>query len=176
LRKIETDRLIERLSTEFENKIIQIISDPNEIKQKIQHHFDIWTTPKQKEDISNFSDWKKQYRPKTNINLSYYNECLTPFTIDKLNVSIKNTKNNSAPGHTNIHYLTIKNLGPNSRTLLLQIFNLILITGEIPTDWKEGRIYPIPKSKDWQGDINITRPITLLDTFRKIFRTYTRIT
>src|SRR5271170_6329477 len=92
-----------------------------------------------------------------------------PFTIDKLNDSIKNTKNNSAPGHTNIHYLTIKNLGPNSRTLLLQIFNLILITGKILKDWKEGRIYPIPKSKDWQGDINITRPITLLDTSRKIF-------
>src|SRR5271170_7430948 len=59
-----------------------------------------------------------------------------PFTIDKLNDSIKNTKNNSAPGSTNIHYLTLKNLSPNSKTLLLHIFNLILTSGEIPTDWK----------------------------------------
>src|SRR5271170_3519363 len=149
-KKIETNRLIERLLSESGEERINIISDPVKIKQKIQHHFASWTSPNQKDDISNYPDWKEQYKPKTHINPSHYNECTIPFTIDELNNSIKNTKNNSAPGPTNIHYLTIKNFGPNSKTLLLHIFNLILSSGEIPTDWKEGKIYPIPKSKDWQ--------------------------
>ena len=49
------------------------------------------------------------------------------------------------------------------------LFNKILATGKIPAEWKEGNIYPIPKPKEWMGDINITRPITLLETTRKVF-------
>ena len=46
---------------------------------------------------------------------------------------------------------------------------MILSTETIPSDWKRGNIFPIPKTKEWMGDINITRPITLLETTRKIF-------
>ena len=42
-------------------------------------------------------------------------------------------------------------------------------TGFIPTEWKKGSIYPIPKTKDWENNINITRSITLLETTQKIF-------
>ena len=38
----------------------------------------------------------------------------------------------------------------------------------IPEDWKQAYIYPIPKPIDWQCDITKTRPLTLLDTMRKV--------
>ena len=60
-------------------------------------------------------------------------------------------------------------MGPKGLNLLNQIYNEILKTGNIPLNWKHGTIYPIPKPKDWMGDINITRPITLLETARKLF-------
>src|ERR1700722_5354095 len=33
--------------------------------------------------------------------------------------------------------------------------------------WREAYVYPIPKPKDWECDLNNTRPITLLETIRK---------
>ena len=86
-----------------------------------------------------------------------------------LSLITKNTKNNKAPDPSNITYETLKHLGKNTKTLICKIFNDILNTGIIPHEWKLGTIYPIPKSKEWQKDINITRPITQLETIRKLF-------
>ena len=49
------------------------------------------------------------------------------------------------------------------------LFNEILQTGLTSKEWSQGTIYPIPKPKEWENNLNITRPITLLDTCRKIF-------
>jgi hypothetical protein len=38
----------------------------------------------------------------------------------------------------------------------------------IPLEWKKATIYPIPKPKDWECKLNNTRPITLLETTRKV--------
>ena len=46
--------------------------------------------------------------------------------------------------------------------------NECLTEHDIPKEWKFANIYPIPKPKDWDGDLNNTRPITLLETIRKI--------
>ncbi len=38
----------------------------------------------------------------------------------------------------------------------------------IPEEWKQAHIYPILKPMEWQCDITKTRPLTLLDTLRKV--------
>nr|CAG8624578.1 11456_t:CDS:2 [Entrophospora candida] len=38
---------------------------------------------------------------------------------------------------------------------------------EIPCAWREADIYPIPKLKEWECNLNNTQPITLLDTTHK---------
>ena len=38
----------------------------------------------------------------------------------------------------------------------------------IPDEWKQAHIYPILKPMEWQCDITKTRPLTLLDTLRKV--------
>src|SRR3990170_849873 len=38
---------------------------------------------------------------------------------------------------------------------------------DIPDAWREARIYPIPKPKEWECNLTNTRPITLLETLRK---------
>ena len=77
--------------------------------------------------------------------------------------------NNSAPGPTGIPYIALKNLTEHNLQHILKLFNLILQTGNTPREWSNGTIYPIPKPKDWENNINITRPITLLESIRKIF-------
>ena len=49
------------------------------------------------------------------------------------------------------------------------LFNEILKFETTPLEWSEGSIYPIPKQKAWENNLNNTHPITLLDTCRKIF-------
>jgi pyoverdine/dityrosine biosynthesis protein Dit1 len=45
---------------------------------------------------------------------------------------------------------------------------LIFNQQEIPVEWKNAYIYPIPKPKPWGSRLINTRPITLLDTARKL--------
>ena len=39
---------------------------------------------------------------------------------------------------------------------------------DIPNRWRKANIYPIPKPRPWNCDLNNTRPITLLETPRKV--------
>jgi hypothetical protein len=41
-------------------------------------------------------------------------------------------------------------------------------SGLIPTEWKCATVYPIPKPHDWECQLKNTRPITLLETARKL--------
>src|SRR5581483_2138344 len=77
--------------------------------------------------------------------------------------------NNSAPGKSGINYPMLKNLGEQALLRITQLFNIIMLTGEIPKKWQENIIYPIPKKIDWQHQLNFTRPITLLETIKKVF-------
>src|ERR1043165_8005332 len=62
----------------------------------------------------------------------------------------------------------IKHISLKMKTALLYLANLCLKKGDIPNDWRLAQIYFIPKSYDWEYDITKTRPITLLDTVRKL--------
>ena len=52
---------------------------------------------------------------------------------------------------------------------IMKLFNLIVTFSKTPKEWKRANIIPIPKATDWGMDIDKTRPITLLETLRKIF-------
>ena len=40
---------------------------------------------------------------------------------------------------------------------------------QTPKEWKKANIIPIPKTSDWEKNIDKTRPITLMETLRKVF-------
>src|SRR5271154_4911431 len=155
-KRIITFRLIEKTNTND----ITIITDPKTIKEKIQQHFSNCTKTRNVKNLINFPEWEKQYQPKPHINPNWYENCTTPISTNEIQNKISQKKPLSAPGPNNIPYIILKHLGPNCITILQNIFNNILDTGIIPQEWKEGTIYPIPKSKEWMGDLNITRPIT----------------
>ena len=58
----------------------------------------------------------------------------------------------------------------NQNYVIIQIFQnffTIYYADYIPSALREANIYPIPKPKEWECDLNNTRPITLLETIRK---------
>jgi hypothetical protein len=48
------------------------------------------------------------------------------------------------------------------------MMNQCLEDEEMIEAWKKGLIYPISKSCDWNKNLNLTRPITLIETARKL--------
>ena len=52
--------------------------------------------------------------------------------------------------------------------MFVDFINLCFLFGTTLPTWKKSNIYPIPKNKDWSGDLSNTRPIILIETARKI--------
>ena len=83
--------------------------------------------------------------------------------------TIKSLPNNKAGGVSNITYEIIKESCEELLELLRRFYNVLLITEFLPSNWSKGVIYPIPKSGDWNFELNKTRPITLLECPRKLY-------
>ena len=82
------------------------------------------------------------------------------FTIRELCDALKKS-HDTATGPDEIHYQLLKHLPRDSLMVLLDIFNDIWASGEIPECWKEATVIPIPKpGKDSKNPSNY-RPISL---------------
>ena len=72
-------------------------------------------------------------------------------------------KLDSAPGTDQIDYNIIKNLTPDSLSVLLQIYNNLFYQGIFPAEWNKSMVVLIPKPNG-KG----VRPISLLSCLLKI--------
>ncbi len=108
-----------------------------------------------------FQNFKKQQEKKLlnfkSNNDETYNQ---PFSISELKDSLSKS-NDTAVGPDDIHYQLLKHLPDTSMDALLNIFNHIWDTGELPPSWKEATIIPVAKpGKDSSNPSNY-RPIAL---------------
>ncbi len=71
-------------------------------------------------------------------------------------------------GHVQFLNLLLKNLSLKYKKLVLELFNKILITGEIPGLWKCAEITMIPKSGD-KFDWKNYRPVSITSSLCKLF-------
>ena len=80
---------------------------------------------------------------------------------------VNSLPNNNASGPSGVSNEMLKHLGPVASRALWKLACLCLVLSDIPQQWKEATIYPIPKPIDWEYDLTKTRPITLLECARK---------
>ena len=80
---------------------------------------------------------------------------------------INKLPNDKAAGPSGITNEMLKHLGPNTAKCLWQFICACIRINDIPQGWREAHVYPIPKPKEWECNLNNTRPITLLETTRK---------
>jgi hypothetical protein len=73
-----------------------------------------------------------------------------------------------AAGPSGITYEMLKLLPDAGRSVLLNLCNQCFLQSDIPGDWRLANIYPIPKPHEFEGLLKNTRPITLLETARKL--------
>jgi endonuclease/exonuclease/phosphatase family metal-dependent hydrolase len=160
-RKITIDRLL----------IIQdnqeiLTTDQNTIKQATNNHFQQCPGGVHEEKIIP-PQWQQQYAPIEEINQDIYKYLMTPPNSDEWSKIINSLPTDKAAGPSEITNEMLKHLGEKMQKCIRYFISACLKLNDIPTAWKEAYVYPIPKPKEWNCDLNNTRPITLLDTLRK---------
>ncbi|EXX53868.1 hypothetical protein RirG_239880 [Rhizophagus irregularis DAOM 197198w] len=161
--KIFIDRVL--IDDEDGNSIL--VTDENKIKDITKDHFQNAVGSKNR-TIDDLLEWSDEYEPIRSINELIYNNCLEPITDGEWDIVIKDLPIKKAVGPTGIAYDEIKKALSEFNHLLRDIINEVLRTQIMPEDWKLANIYPIPKLKPWGYRLNNTRPITLLETARKV--------
>ena len=92
-----------------------------------------------------------------------------PFTFEEVNHAIRKSTNNKTSG---IDYIVNEYVKYSPEFMIHEIvhlFNIILDTGIVPSEWSIGLICPIYKNKGDIKDPDNYRGITLLSCFSKIF-------
>ena len=117
------------------------------------------------------------------IQMQNTNEIINePFTIEEIKKHISSLKKNKSPGIDHILNEFIKHCPETLMYVIVLIFNIVLETGLIPSDWTIGIIKALYKNKGNINDVNNYRGITLLSCIGKLFtsvintRLYTYLT
>ncbi|PKY46722.1 hypothetical protein RhiirA4_461665 [Rhizophagus irregularis] len=90
-------------------------------------------------------------------------------SLQELKEILHTLPNNKAAGQSTIKYEDIKHLHDDVLSYITSFFSKCLELDQNPNAWNNGLLFPILKPKDWNCEINQTRPIVLLETFRKFF-------
>ncbi|GET52910.1 RNA-directed DNA polymerase from mobile element jockey-like [Rhizophagus irregularis DAOM 181602=DAOM 197198] len=147
-----------------------LLTDPSDIKQAAIKHFQSVVTPplvQYSSTESFFPRWQRAYTPLSDIDSSLYTSVMSPILADEWKNTINSMPNNKASGPSKISYEMLKHLTGEAFNLSLILANACLIHGDIPADWREALVYPIPKPHEFDAQLKNTRPITLLETVRK---------
>jgi len=115
-----------------------------------------------------YSNPNTEISTQTHTQIAHDVEHETEFTMDELCKVVKTLKNNKATGCDKICNEQIKYGGHPLLLKLLNLYNEILYTQQIPKEWSKSDIILIFKSGD-RNKIDNYRPITLNTTTGKIF-------
>ena len=142
------------------------IDNPPEVLEAVKQHFYNWTRKRTTKSWPS-DEWKNQYEPKSHISNNAFNSIMNPISNEEFEKTINESSSHKAPGSSGIQNILIKNASSLLKQHLLEIYNLCLLETNMPDKWKNAVITLIPKPKEWEGNLDITRPITLIETARK---------
>ena len=154
----------------FDNiiKADEVITDEKGIKEEVVKHFKNWTK-RNPTDEEHWKLWEKEYDSVSSIAQEDYEGLIATIEFEELENLISEAPNGKANGESGISNEMIKKLPLEAKKIFLEICNFCLAKEIVPIAWKQGVVYPIPKKKDFEGDLTQTRPITLIEHSRKIF-------
>jgi len=109
----------------------------------------------------------KETRKETGI-INQGSEELPEITIDEIKLSLKEMKNNKAPGDDQIVIEAIKFGGETLLKSIKKLFNLCLYNASLPRNWNNILMILIHKKGD-SADLENYRPISLLSHLYKLF-------
>ena len=104
-----------------------------------------------------------------NIMLEDNDDINFDFTLEEINDLVDDLKNNKANGIDNVINEFIKYSPKELRNVLVILFNIILNSGIIPSDWCISLISPLYKNTGPKDEANNYRGISLISCIGKLF-------
>ena len=104
-----------------------------------------------------------------NIDHSINEELNKDFSVNEVTFLISKLRSNKACGVDNIRNEFLKNCPGDMIEIITLLFNIVLQSGIIPSDWCLGLIMPLFKNKGSPNDPDNYRGITLLSCIGKLF-------
>ena len=91
-----------------------------------------------------------------------------PFSMAELEAQLVTTKLKKAPGPDGITNEMLRHLGAGSKAELLRIFNSSWRSADVPKEWREATVIPIPKAGKDKKLLGNYRPIALTSNTSKL--------
>lgn len=92
----------------------------------------------------------------------------TPLTLRELQTALANLRKRCAAGPDGITNQMLLNLPLEFQHSLLEFFNHIWTTGDIPSSWKLAWVVPVPKPNKDTADLSSYRPVSLTSCVSKL--------
>jgi hypothetical protein len=146
----------------------RLATDPEEVKKIVDEDFARMFRKRNTQLNALTPFWQQIYEP-TGKFQEDMETTIKAITLDEWNSTVKDLNKKSTAGLSGINYRIIQQLPEEMVLLLILIGNVTIQTGRIPKAWKTSVILPIPKPINFEYDVLNTRPIALLDCFRKTF-------
>jgi hypothetical protein len=94
---------------------------------------------------------------------------IRPFTTEQVTKGLKALVPSSGEGEVGIETIILVECADEIGKVITLLFNLIIITGIYPDDWKCAHITPIYKNKGSKSSLDSYRPISILAPISKLF-------
>ena len=120
-------------------------------------------------DLNENSDASFNEFDTNRIMINNNNEINSDFTLDEVDNMVDKLKNNKANGIDNVINEFIRYSPIEVRFAIVRLFNIVLNTGIVPTDWCISLIHPLYKNKGSKEDANNYRGISLISCIGKLF-------
>jgi hypothetical protein len=155
-----------------------VTTDPTEIKQKARDFYKARMSPKDHAQRAQFqgqipdAEIRQSYIPDANIDPGIWDSMFRNISEDEVEEILKRLPSGKAPGEDGLTYEVYKLIFLENKTCLAaltRLFNYSLQTGIFPSTASVGVITLLPKVYQWDGALKQTRPITLLETHRKLY-------
>lgn len=103
----------------------------------------------------------ERFFPTEGILLEIRALCTEDFTLSELTVVLNSRRKRSAPGADGITYQALRNIDHSMMPRLLDAYNVVWRTGQLPPGWKEALVVPIQKPRKPATELSSYRPVSL---------------
>lgn len=163
-RRCRIDRVLKENQESYSNPTL--LTSPEEVKDETRSFF-MKQFRKRRHRFQEKNEWEDEYKPKGWIKESWYEGVLENVTEEEWHSSLQVAKTKTAPGISGIGYALLQGAGKKATEVFIELASAVLEGGQMPDEWKKELLYPIPKNENWEYNLAKTRPIVLLETFRK---------
>src|SRR6266498_3680594 len=137
-----------------------LFTEDNIIKEETNKHFQ--TVAGAVNMVKNLNEkdnkrWNEQYKPKGDIDGKIYQYLMEQPTWEEWIETVKLLPNGKAAGPSKISYEMIKHVADELQQVIYNLICACIRFNDIPDEWRNATIYPIPKPKPYNCNLMNTR-------------------